>query len=496
MDEMDDTLADPHDIFKRLLESRDELRKQEAAAKATGTENAEAAANDSHAVVLGDDVSMKVAPAYIMTPPPPSMTGVSIFLTRLCATISADCYNPNNSVLDFTHNLSNGYVGDLGFPEGAVPPPVEVIRYANNGIFTNTNPPFAIVVTGHTLIIGIRGSSSLMDWDRDLAFFLGTSFRWNNCAKVVKVQGGYMALVENLMTDNEDLILQTVHDRNIKEVIWTGHSLAGGVASVGHMWCVGSINSEYHDVVYPKWEALKDKVTIRTMAFEAPMTTAYLQSGMSGDGAGGDFGFPQGEERYATANVVANKFIKECSSTMVNTCFNMDVIPTAYGIITPLLDVMDAVLANKPFANCIENKMYDIIASKVKMSSVIDDAKEALYTPYIKVCQSFQHIGKIIHYESMKADPVVYINDIKNNGLSIRSFYESNGEIAPPQFATLYKKYKEKLPQYNTSEELVNFIYYQHTAIVEGPGLSLGWQPCFQKHLNLVSAPSYEYHSN
>ena len=262
------------------------------------------------------------------------------------------------------------------------------------------------------------------------------------------------------------------------------------------MWCVGSINSEYHDVVYPGWEALKDKVTIRTMAFEAPMTTAYLQSGMSDVGAGGgDFGFPQGEERYATAKVVAKKFLKECSSTMVNTCFKMDVIPTGFGMITPILDVMEAVLANKPFANWTENKIYDYIASKVK-KSVIDDAKEDLYTPYIKVCQSFQHIGKIIHYESMKADPVVYINDIKGNGLSIRSFYESNGEIAPPQFATLYKKYKEKLPQYNTSEELVNFIYYQHTAIIEGPGLSLSWQPCFQEHLNLVLAPSYEYHSN
>lgn len=491
MDEMDDA----HNIFKRLLESRDEWKKQEAATAATATEITEAAANDSHAVVLGDDVSMKVAPAYIVTPPPPSMTGVSIFLTRLCATISADCYNPNNSVMDFTNNLSTGYVGDLGLPEGAVPPPVEVVRYANNGIFANTNPPFAIVVTGHTLIIGIRGTYSLMDVDRDAAFFLGTSFRWNRCAKVVKVQGGYMALVENLMTDNEDLILQTVHDRNIKEIIWTGHSLAGGIASIGHMWCVGSINSEYHDVVYPKWEALKDKVTIRTMAFEAPMTAAYLQSGMNGDGAGGDFGFPRDKEKYAAANVVANKFIKECSSTMVNTCFNMDVIPTGFGMMTPLLDVMEAVLANKPFANCIENKIYDCIASKVKMS-VIDDAKEDLYTPYIKVCQSFQHIGTIIYYESMKADPVVYINDIKNNGLSIRSFYESNGEIAPPQFATLYKKYKEKLPQYNTSEELVNFIYYQHTAIIEGPGLSLSWQPCFQEHLALVSAPSYEYHSN
>ena len=159
MDEMDDA----HNIFKRLLESKEEWKKQEAAAAATKTENTEAAANDSHAVVLGDEVSMKVAPAYIVTPPPPSMTGISIFLTRLCATISADCYNPNNSVLDFTNNLSTGYVGDLGLPEGTVPPPVDVVRYANNGIFTNTNPPFAIVVTGHTLIIGIRGTASLMD---------------------------------------------------------------------------------------------------------------------------------------------------------------------------------------------------------------------------------------------------------------------------------------------------------------------------------------------
>jgi len=78
------------------------------------------------------------------------------------------------------------------------------------------------------MILGWRGSTNFMDAVADLGFFVSSSYRWSKVAKVVKVQGSFMALLEEFMIENEKFILQAIEDYDITEIILTGHSLGGG----------------------------------------------------------------------------------------------------------------------------------------------------------------------------------------------------------------------------------------------------------------------------
>ena len=192
---------------------------------------------------------LEVKPIFIKHLPPKEMTGMDPFYAQLCATISRDLYNTESKVDEFY--LDQGFELDrVGLKQAP-----EVILYDINGISEACNPPFAVVVAGTTMILGWRGSVTAMYWDRDFGFFTSSSFRWKNVAKMVKVQGPYMALVENCMIEHEDFILNEIKSRGITELILTGHSLGGGVAQVAHLWFEGSMTQSGTDNNDP-WKEL------------------------------------------------------------------------------------------------------------------------------------------------------------------------------------------------------------------------------------------------
>ena len=80
-----------------------------------------------------------------------------------------------------------------------------------------TNPPFVAVVAGTTMILAWRGShgASVMDWDRNVGFYAASSLRLKPIAKVVKVHGGYLSLVENTMIKHEDELVTIIKARKI-----------------------------------------------------------------------------------------------------------------------------------------------------------------------------------------------------------------------------------------------------------------------------------------
>jgi hypothetical protein len=121
--------------------------------------------------------------------------------------------------------LHVGYnLADVGLTVETAP---KVILYSNNGIYEVTNPPYSITIVDKTMIIGWRGSATIMDWVRDFGFYISSSFRWYNVGKVVKVQGAYLSMIEIFMVENESFILNTIKTNDITDLIFTGHSLAG-----------------------------------------------------------------------------------------------------------------------------------------------------------------------------------------------------------------------------------------------------------------------------
>ena len=66
-----------------------------------------------------------------------------------------------------------------------------------------------------------------MDWIRDFSFYVSPSFCWKLVAEVVKVHGGFLAMIESTMSVHEDKLLEIVKEYGIQEILVTGQSLGG-----------------------------------------------------------------------------------------------------------------------------------------------------------------------------------------------------------------------------------------------------------------------------
>jgi hypothetical protein len=105
---------------------------------------------------------------------------------------------------------------------------------------------------------------------------------------------------------------------------------------------------------------------------------------------------------------------------------------------------------------------------------------ESIIDPYLKVAKSFQHIGKIICYDSANADPKVYVDDIPDNGLTL-TVGETTTPTAPQFRSMVYKKDETK------TVDVIQDVYFNHMFIVLGPGLSLSFPSFFEENLYLFS---------
>jgi len=338
------------------------------------------------------------------------MTGVDPIITRLCATISSQLYEVRTKS-DF----------DLAHQDMDVEP--ELLLFDNHGIFESTNPPFAAVIVEDALILGWRGSVTAMDWDRDFGFSVASSFRWKGVAKTVKVQGAYASLVENALTEHEDNLIRAIKERNIKEVILTGHSLGGGAAQVAHIFLQGQLSQ----VEVSPWKELSGCITVRTISFEGPMTTVFVESG------------DLVEDQRGKA------FIEECGANMCTTVFSMDPVPRMYGMPEFAMDIIDNLIVDKsPISNLATKSIVQHILKTVEC----EKAKGGLQA-YITIAKQFRHIGNVIFYKDLDATPVIYNDDGAKGSLQLRDIAN---EPAPNDVPTA--------------------AYDNRDFIINGPGLS------------------------
>jgi hypothetical protein len=124
---------------------------------------------------------LTAAPAKVLIDfPSKDMTGVDANLLEVCATISDQISKAKKSedfkLCDANHTA-------------------EVILFANHGeLLKDTVPPFVIVKSGDALILGWRGSTTIMDWTSDLTFAPVSSPRWSSVAPQIRCHSAYTAL--------------------------------------------------------------------------------------------------------------------------------------------------------------------------------------------------------------------------------------------------------------------------------------------------------------
>ena len=81
----------------------------------------------------------------------------------------------------------------------------------------------AAVISGDTIILGWRGTSSIADGINDAAASPQSSFAWRKHAKTIKAHGAVTSIVHNaLVTHEAELINFIKANPRIKEIVTTG----------------------------------------------------------------------------------------------------------------------------------------------------------------------------------------------------------------------------------------------------------------------------------
>mmetsp|Transcript_55250 Transcript_55250/g.61774 ORF Transcript_55250/g.61774 Transcript_55250/m.61774 type:complete len:489 (+) Transcript_55250:96-1562(+) len=323
----------------------------------------------------------------IETAPTKSMTGVEPILFRLCQSISGQSYNAKSK----TDYLFSDFETESFKPE-------VVICEMHKG-FENTTPAFVVTIVGTTMILAWRGTHTLMDDVTDISFSVAASNRWKPLAGTIKVQAGFLSIVENDMVVHEDDIIKLIKDRGIKEVICTGHSLGGGIAQVCHLM----LEAQLSVVDESPWKSLENQIVIRTVAIEAPMGVVFDPKHRSPL-----LHLLRGDDKKG------HMFLEKCGANMCCTVYNNDVIPRTYGQVSWIIEMIDNLLLDVTGHKDEDKRIY--LAKKLLFKILgggVAFKERATILPIVTTMLRYKHLGKAIYYDAEKGTnptPVVYNN--------------------------------------------------------------------------------------
>jgi hypothetical protein len=313
----------------------------------------------------GSEIS-ESATTFGVKKPSKELTGVDPSLTDVCATISHQIYNATSkdyfSLSDADHQA-------------------DVLHFHDHGLLKDTVPPFVIAESGDALILGWRGSTTLMDWASDVSYAPVASSRWSSITQNVRAHSAYSALVESDLALYEDAIIAAVKkNKKIKQIILTGHSLAGGMAHVAHLFIEAQLSQPDN-----AWSHLQGKLTCRTVAFSAPMTTVNLDA-----------------DHVDTAT---NDFLKRVADHSCNIIYNCDAVPHGVGDVVYLKNVVEDVIPDITKGIRVGPILKMMLGAPDKMKKYHDE-NVSKKNPVFSVPIAYHHVGNVIYYHDATADPV------------------------------------------------------------------------------------------
>jgi hypothetical protein len=313
----------------------------------------------------GSEIS-ESATTFGVKKPSKELTGVDPSLTDVCATISHQIYNATSkdyfSLSDADHQA-------------------DVLHFHDHGLLKDTVPPFVIAESGDALILGWRGSTTLMDWASDVSYAPVASSRWSSITQNVRAHSAYSALVESDLALYEDAIIAAVKkNKKIKQIILTGHSLAGGMAHVAHLFIEAQLSQPDN-----AWSHLQGKLTCRTVAFSAPMTTLNLDAEHS--------------------DTVTSDFLKRVAAHSCNIIYKCDAVPHAVGDVVYLDHVIERAFSEIVKGAHVGPILKMVLSGKGKSfynGKIVHDK----CLPILPVLEAYHHIGNVIYYPDVTAEPV------------------------------------------------------------------------------------------
>lgn len=352
--------------------------------------------------------------------------GVDNDTLRICATLAGQMYGARSK---------RSFV----LPK-AIRRSVQILDFFDNEDLAATTPSFALAVMGSTMILvwcGTRVASNPVDIVVDAHIAPLASRAWMDTAPAVRAQGGILAHVESYFAQHGEHIRDLMRSHKIKRICLTGHSLGGGIAQVAHLFLAGQQRRDFSEWV----EALMDEdVSIRTVAFAAPMTIAILHRNHQG----------------------SNYFLRDVGENMCNFVFGMDVVPRAYSCLGFMNRTMEAavpeIVGGIPVPGIVKRflRIQKILTDGI--NGFIEDQSDL-----IKVMTFYSHIGTIVYYADVESPPVL----LRDEGFYYRPLPGKSSEISL-SFQYLFRNIKYEKQSFATLTDMHNILVGNGC----GPGLA------------------------
>jgi len=287
--------------------------------------------------------------------PPPGIdyTGVSEDITEICASLSSQIYTAESK--DYFRFRQDG---------------VRVLLLDTHDDLDAAVPAFALASYQDTLILCWRGTSNPLDVITDGAISPVSSSR---LPKLVRAHGMFSALVESDLALHRHFITKQLVGSSTKQIICTGHSLGGAIASVAHVHIQALLDNASKGT---PWDS---QATCRSLTFAAPMSMLDVDEVVVANASD-----PNTEADERSANDLLSKVAKNSC----NFVYQCDVVPRGYSNLEYIYHVVEGVARDVTPWAFQWAAYWALRRAQMAFGS----------NPVIKVAVKYRHAGTILYY--------------------------------------------------------------------------------------------------
>mmetsp|Transcript_26953 Transcript_26953/g.30637 ORF Transcript_26953/g.30637 Transcript_26953/m.30637 type:complete len:241 (-) Transcript_26953:124-846(-) len=183
----------------------------------------------------------------------------------------------------------------------------------------------------------------------------------------------------------------------ITEIIFTGHSLGGACAQVGHVMIAG----QRDEVKSSVWMDIKGPITLRTASFEGNTSILFKRT--------------RSNFLVNIANIKGKEFLRKIGATSSTTVYSNDVVPRLNNQLGFAFQVIENLVENNfgkigDFAKFSVAVVFPWLLIPFYKNLEAEIGIIKAIAPYVIVAKGFDHVGQAIYYSDPEAFPVVYKN--------------------------------------------------------------------------------------